>query len=502
MEKSVISGQDVKLFQRYKNIMPITDSDWYDYARSYLGIKLSRVAIEDYATPPLQIFLKMVKQTCRDLLIIGARDSGKTTMVAAAEVAHMVLRDDCIVCHLSSTKQQALAGYSNVRRILTNRTVNFMNEIDKGPQTNYVRFKNSSEMSLVTGSLNGVNSAHAHKVSVDELDLLGGKAGSSADVRRGVDIFTELQGMTRQSTDLIKTQCVYYSSWKFPYGLVSHLMGAIPDEDRFLTPIEKENVCIMTPMEVMAKCDDDCSKCKAIYEPMRERTFYDYCKMRARQCDGFINHEFYSDIFRSCPHPKWRSQYECLEPNISNRVFDWFTPLSPTYVRKLEFQPDYPLIVGCDFGMTANTVAVFSQFIDGTWYNLAELVVHDVLDDKFSGELKTMAIEKFGRLPDYIFADRAAKHGRVQLNRILRKPVYYATYLIQKLARMSRISEMGQTGKLVNDPSCQKLNQEMLNYHYVGKSLQDGCDDSIDAMSYGFTGWIGMQMNKGFLRNE
>lgn len=485
----IIPSSDAKRLQKAKYIFP-QDRDWlWAYCDSVLGVRLSRVALAENAIPPLEIVAKLFFQEIYKAIIIGARGGGKTAISSTLHVLNSIFYPGCDTVHLSATVDQAQEGYRFTKKLI-NET--FIDQIDGDPMKKVTQFKNGSIIRLLVGSKTGVNAPHAHKICIDEVDQLG-RDNDNSWPARGIEIYNQLQGMALDDTDTIKVQKFYLSSWKRYLGMVSLLNGVIKSPD--FPAIERNGIFIVTPLETMKKCDKDCKECAQILDPTKDRSFWDYCQGRARNADGWRSREVYLKNFADTPSYTWIAEYECQSPSLPNRVFPWFDPLSFRCVRECRYDPNLPLYLGVDFGFVDASVGVFAQKQGEIWVNLHEFYKTGMNDWDYCRNLLEYSKNTFGKVPDYVWADPAARSGRHSLTLQLIQgghstPVRYPRlFKKDKAKRVKFIKGEGSKGLIVNDVSCEHLNHEMLTYSWSGKTLQDGGDDAVDAFCYGYTGF-------------
>lgn len=486
-----------KALEKQRLHMPDTREGWRAWAKHFLGLTLSRKSFEEYAKAPLDIFIDIVTQKYYEYLVMGSRGSGKTALVAGAELVWCHFLRGCLVSHLAAQKDQSDSGYdyvsTNIRRRGFNPFVDNMTQRE-------TMFKNQSKLSIITATLKGVNSFHPHKFVFDELDQLGETGGTSDDnrFRKGSKIFFETLGTACSSTDIIRQQRVYLSSWKNPAHLMSQLLGVLPLDQQVLKPLKKEEIGIMTPLEVMRPCGHLCNEhhcnwdCKTLYNPKRSMTWYDYCQGRAKECDGFVDISMYKEIFSASSEQLWRSQYLCLEPAVENKVFPWFNMLDPQMYGDFPYDPNSELWVGLDFGFRAPNVAILFQKQGEIWTAIHELGMSGKTDQQFGEEFIEFSHQKVGKIPSVAWRDPRADNGGKVLGGILGYKVYPCNFLTgDKKQRMEYVSLLGESGLLRINKDCPTLAKQMTNYRYTTDNqhkVQDGDDDYIDAFVYGLGG--------------
>lgn len=465
--------------------------EWlHDYCLHFLGVKLSRVAFDEKATPPLEIVAKLFNQEVLTSVLVGARGGGKTAIIGTLNFLNSFFRPTCETVQLASVLEQSIEGYKFFK-FLVDRP-GFASYVDGKCLAKLTNFKNGSTVKILTGSKTGVNAFHAHKLIVDEADLLGEDADFRNPVN-GISIINELHGTVADEINGIKIQKIFTSSWKKYNGIISRLLGVIDDKELLTIP---ENArFFITPLETMRKCDKNCNDCDEIMNLSRDQSFYDYCQGRAKKADGWRSREAYWSSFRDSSLSVWNSQFLCQAPGVPNRVFPMFDLTSPKFVKETKYDPLLPLYCGMDWGYNDWSVAIYAQKQGEIWVNLGEYAFREMTHREFNDSFVKHTFEVYGKMPDFIWGDPSQKSAIRDLSNDLymkniKTIVTYPKMLKKdKIGRVSIMNNALEKGLIINDVKCSVLNDQMFYYSWKNTRLQDGNDDAIDAMGYVYIGF-------------
>jgi len=348
---------------------PRTKREFAAMLYNLFGILFPARAVCPGHSAPLDVLWRIYNQDCTTAVVVAARKSGKTMGVAALQVLFALTYERLESCDVAATKQQASVCYEHSRNLLFHPKGKLGQQIlqryivDEGTKQE-IELRTGSKIFITTGSLQGVNAIHPHKLFFDEVELI-----------RGWDVIQEalLAPITEEDK---KRQVVFVSSWKFKGGILDRVINTYKQDPSAL-------VSYWCSFEVMQRIPD-CSFCHSLRRVLsdgRVVSFADFCKNPDGTCKGKLARGFMSllDVksnFLELEEAVFRAQWLTQEPQGSGvRVF-YLYPEN----RLVNFVPfkRYPIFVGVDYGKTSAAVVcqvlpngAIVVFEEHLWYNLS-----------------------------------------------------------------------------------------------------------------------------------
>lgn len=354
---------------RERDWAPTTDEELYDFIVGTQGLRIPRRAVCEGHRAPFELAADVYFERGNpDKAAIGNRGSGKSQIMGSVHAANVRTKRLHEGLTVGAIENQAKRVYSFFRHIVTQP--DWRQFVDpRKVKIGSTEGASGSSVSIVTGTISGVNSPHPNLSHIDELELL----------RPGV--YDEAMNMS-QSKNGHRGMNVLTSSWKKPTGPVSAIMqeAEASARDGNVPEYEIYRWCVW---ETTAPCEADCDACpfaNVIKGTRKERgadgeevevprTFEWACKRgspaegvgKLKFTDGFIAVEDTVRRFRRLPRRVWESQQESRRPSLEGLVYgEWDEELYA-----VDFwvpDPAYgPVTVGLDFGGSVPHAATFWQ---------------------------------------------------------------------------------------------------------------------------------------------
>lgn len=322
---------------------------------------------------PMDFVADAFFERVQDCIVIGPRNGGKTINFSALEFLESAYKDGCGTCHLGAVLSQAKRAYKyiykwgkkysrelSLLRITLERT----------------EFASGSEIEIVPGTINGVNSPHPHKANIDEFELLPW------------DIYQEALSMPKGSAG-IGAATRLATTRKYPNGNAQRTIDEADQRGRKIY-----TWCIF---EVMTRCDckerrgccDSKYGQKISYDRSGQpHSWADICQGKAQQCAGYYSFADVLKRFMQLSFEKFASQWLCHRPETEDSTFSEFTRERNVIV---DWQIDSSLGFGrgWDFGLDDPTAVAFFQFDQlGNVYQFQEIIESGRLIDDIASDVR------------------------------------------------------------------------------------------------------------------
>jgi len=329
--------------------------------RNGLGFNVPRKAVCPGHNAPFDFIADSFFETANNCLVIGPRTGGKTLDYAILEFLESVYKPGCDSCHLGAIMAQAERAYKYVSKWSNKHRDKLGISTSTKKQT---ILGNHSSIEIVPGTVNGVNSPHPHKASIDEFELLPW------------DIFQEAISMPHASAG-IPSALRLATTRKYPSG---NAQTMIEESDKRGFKVYKW--CVF---EVLNKCTrGNCKDCAKYVSYTREGNpvkWSDVCGGKAKNADGYLVFDDVIAKFLTLDWETFNAQWLCERPERSNSVFSEFN-YGRNVLENWEINPNMRFGRGWDFGFDDPTAVLFFQFDGlGNIYLFDEIVTSGQLID-------------------------------------------------------------------------------------------------------------------------
>ena len=332
-----------------KNIAgrPKTPKQLHAYIDKDLQLDIPQKSICPGHAPPFSYVSDSFFEIVRNCIVIACRNGGKTNDSAALEFSESKWKDSCETAHLGAILAQSNTCYKYIRKWAYKYPDIISRTIQKE-----TAFQNGSSISIIAGTMNGVNSPHPHKAVIDEFELLPW------------EIFEEAASMPK-SGDGILSALRLVTTRKKSYGN-AQLMITEADQRGF----KLYTWCIF---EVMAPCDHpkSCRSCPykshiSFDNNGDKHTWPSVCQGKAKKCSGYYAFQDVLEKFRTLSWEKFDAQWLCNRPERFDCVFPEFNfdrnSIPSWDIKKHKKEDGWRLGRGWDFGLDDPTVCLYYQY--------------------------------------------------------------------------------------------------------------------------------------------
>jgi hypothetical protein len=468
-----------KVYSQLRLVRPMTRKMLRDYVKVFLGIDVPDKKICEEHTSPLDYLWHSFNLdfsekagTNGDCVVWANRGGGKTEIAAVATLLDCIFKPACQVRILAGSGEQAGRMYDYLTGFIQK---NFTDQLSGAIRKDGCRFINGSAVEVLTQSQASVRGLHIQKLRCDEVELFD------------PDVFAAAK-FTTMSKNGIRAALESISTMHRPYGIMQKI---ITDAKQTNVPIFKW--CLW---ETIEKCvDRNCSQCPLWAD----------CQGKAKLAAGFLKIDDCITAMKRSSRSAWESEMLCKRPSLERVVFDEFEPA--VNVKEADFNPNWPLYRGIDFGFVNPFVCLWIQVDgDGVVYCLDEYVRSRATIETHAEEIKrrTPTVEEkvAGTFCDPAGNSCEQSSGQSQVRQLRSLGVGVRSRrsnIIEGIELIRRAIRAGDgKNRLIVSPRCPRLIEALQCYHYPddvsGLSdelpLKDGVyDHPIDALRYFFVNY-------------
>jgi len=294
---------------------PQTDDELWNAVHELTGYRIPRVAVCEGHDSPFQIFADLYFERAFDVLMIGNRGGGKTTVSGFLHGAKCRWRPRYKSLIAGATEKQSGRAYTEFKRFMRKVHSEVVDSL-----RSLTQWVNGSLLEVITATMKGVNGPHPHLAQFDEAEL-------STQL-----IFEEFQNMA-QGDDEYPAQNLLSTTRKFAFGIVQNIVKRVEEDlQEGNTPEWDLRIfCVFETMQNVPDCGSGCA-CASIVKgtwpvghPLegQPRTFESVCGGRAKRSDGFVRLEDVHRRFKRLSIDTWEAQQECLRPDPEGLVHRW-----------------------------------------------------------------------------------------------------------------------------------------------------------------------------------
>lgn len=305
-----IERRGVKVDQTKPLRGPQTDDELWQAVFELTGFRIPRMAVCEGHVAPFQIFADVYFGRRMDVLMIGNRGGGKTTISGFLHGAKCRWLSGYTSTIVGATEKQSGRGYAAFKRFIRNIRHEIVSSL-----MSKTTWKHGSEVEVLTGTVKQVNGPHPHLAQFDEAELTTR------------EIFGEFQNMV-QGDDRYAGQQLLSSTRKYHFGIVQGIVKE--SEDAVLNgespPWDVMIFCVFETMQKVPGCGKTCGCDKVVkgtWDDGTPRTFKDVCNGRAARAEGHIKLADVQRRFKQLSRAVWESQQECLRPDLEGLVHKW-----------------------------------------------------------------------------------------------------------------------------------------------------------------------------------
>lgn len=365
-----------------KNLYKSQDPELlYNFIYNILGFRIPRKKVCPDHCAPFDFIVDSFFDRVSKCLVVANRNGGKTQNFAIINALDAICKKGCEIASVGAIEDQARKCYKYTVDILQKSY--FRHLLKRDPMMSKTELINGSEISILPGTMAGVNGPHPQKTNFDEAELTQWK------------ILMEFMSMAR-STDEIPATIRITSTRKFSHGVMQRLIKEkdergfklymwciwetierCPDDRSGTVPVKVIIIDRKTQLpqyiRVFSKNKDDYDKEFPIDVLQKNREKYtgclacplvEVCQGKAKLSDGYYKINDAIDKFTGMDRETWDSQWECKKPGNAGLVFGEFDESVHVIPREsFQFNPHYPTYAAQDFGYESPAATVAVQFL-------------------------------------------------------------------------------------------------------------------------------------------
>ena len=364
---------------------PQTDDELHQAIIEDTGYDIPRVAVCEDHCAPFQPIADGYFNRHSQILVMKSREAGGTLNVSILQYVKSKYVAGHEGVQFGAIEQQARRAYEYVQSFVYvketdsdgNVTKKVKPEIQGEPMRSKTQWRNGSSLSVIVGTVAGVNSPHPNTVHADELDIMD------------KEVWDEAQNMSSSTRRLDGTDIpaldIVTSTRKSMHGLMQSVIDENEEAEKsgYEPPWAVFAYCVFEVAEEVPECRrapeaerrhrleelgrDPCELCscdKTIKGEWSEdvpRTLESVCGGKLFRSRGWMSYEDVKRKFRKNSQVVWEAQMECRRPMADGLYLPGWTRARFTTVG---WQPRPELgnvWLGVDWGGTAESAILWTQ---------------------------------------------------------------------------------------------------------------------------------------------
>ncbi len=441
--------------------------------------------------PDPSLASRQVQPLSRDCVVWANRGGGKTLLGAVATLLDLVYKPGVEVRVLGGSLEQSSKMHDHLVRLLDRETLRGV--LAAEPTARRVVLSNGSRVEVLAGSQRSVRGVRVHKLRCDEVEELDPAVWSAAQLttRSGWCGDGWVQGAVEALSTMHR-----------PGGLMAELAGADREQSEDREDQENETHSVgprvfrWNALDVVAPCPPmlACDGC----------ALWSDCEGRAKSGRGFLPVADLLQQRRRSSDVAWSAEMMCRRPGVQHAVFDGFDPaehVTHAPVQKADGEP-WSWVAGMDFGLRCPTVMLWAMAVGrGRDARVRVMAEYDAENRTLEQNLTAIeALRKRRDLPTpaqlaWLAIDPAGNARNSHSGRsdaaVLRQHGYRVRSFASRIEDgIEVIRRRLDHGTLTIDPSCKRLTDAMMGYHFDAlrpfstQPVKDGPDHWCDALRY------------------
>lgn len=351
------------------------------FIHSIFGYKIPTISVCPDHCSPFDFVADSFFDEVSKIIAIANRNGGKTQNFGILNALDAVCKPTCEIASVGAIEDQANKCYKYTVDIL--RKPYFKSLVTREPMISRTRLDNGAEISILPGTMSGVNGPHPQRTNFDEVELTQWK------------ILMEFMSMAK-STKTVPSCVRITSTRKFPHGPMQKLINEkdqrgfrmymwciwetiercsdsrsgtipcyilIPDESKKsiisvkVFSDNKDDYMKEFPIDIIRKSREKYTGCLAC--PLVE-----VCQTKAKLADGYYDIKDTIDKFTGMDRSTWDAQWECKKPGREGLVYGEFDESVHVIPRSsFVFNSNFRTIAAQDWGYEDPAGTVFMQFL-------------------------------------------------------------------------------------------------------------------------------------------
>lgn len=365
-----------------ENLYESKDPDiLYHFIKTICGFTIPRRKICPDHCAPFDFVYDSFFDVVSKMLVIANRNGGKTQNFGILNAIDSLCKKKCETASVGAIEDQAKKCYKYTVDII--QKPYFKSLLSKDPMISLTQLDNGSEISILPGTMSGVNGPHPQRTNFDEVELAPWK------------VLMEFMSMAK-STKTVPSCVRITSTRKFSFGPMQKLIDEkdkrgfkmymwciwetiehCPDERSGVVPcyvlIPDDVKRIIVPHKVYSHNKDDYMKEFPLDVLQRNREKYtgclacplvEVCTAKAKLAEGYYELKDTIDKFTGMDRETWDAQWECKKPGNSGLVYGEFDEAVHIIPQEsFTFNPNFTTYAAQDFGYEDPAGTLFIQFL-------------------------------------------------------------------------------------------------------------------------------------------
>ena len=365
-----------------ENLYDTKDNEMlYNFVYNIFGFKIPRIKVCEDHCAPLDFVADSFYDRHSKVIAVANRNGGKTQNFGILNALDGACKKYCEVASVGAIEDQANKCYQYTISLL--KKPHFKNKLEKEPMRSLTELTNGSKISVLPGTMAGVNGPHPQRTNFDEIELTQWK------------ILMEFLSMAKSNPNA--PACVRLtSSRKFSHGCMQRMLDE-REERKFKLYVwciwETIEPCtdrrsgtvpcyVVVPtadgtsieqFKVFSNNKDDFNKAFPLDVLRKNREKYtgclacplvEVCRTKAKRSDGYYEIGDTIDKFTGLDRETWDCQWECKKPGRKGLVYTDFDETVNVIPRSsFTFNPKLPVAFATDFGFEDPSGTACMQFL-------------------------------------------------------------------------------------------------------------------------------------------
>jgi hypothetical protein len=352
------------------------------FVQSIIGYKIPRKQVCPDHCSPFSFISDSFFDVVSKFLVIANRNGGKTQNFGILNAIDGLCKKGCEIASVGAIEDQAKKCYQYTGSILKRQV--FKQYLDRDPMISLTRLNNGSEISILPGTMSGVNGPHPQRTNFDEVELTQWKIlmefMSMAKSKKGVPSCVRITSTRKFShgpmqrlideKDKRHFKMYMWCIWETIEPCTDERSGTVPC---YMVMPDPKNELAVLEIPVFSQYQDDYQKKFPLDVLQRNREKYtgclacalvEACQTKAKQSDGYYDIKDAIDKFTGMDRATWDAQWECKKPGTDGLVYGEFDEAVHVIPRaSFTPNPNFRTIAAQDFGYEDPAGTLFIQFL-------------------------------------------------------------------------------------------------------------------------------------------
>lgn len=293
----------------------------HTYIKTRLGLDIPRVAVCKNHQAPYDVIADMFFEEVENLLVMGNRMGGKTSISSLLLHLNSNAKDGCDSANAGAILEQARKCYRYFKDFTMNNP-DYINNVRECLMSK-TEFVTDSYVEILAGTIRGVNAPHPHKNHLDEVELMDWV------------VLQEAFSMAKGDDNIIG-QNLITSTRKYASGVMARLL-----KEAIKRGFKVYTFCIWETIEPIPP--ERAREVRDAFPEAPDALF-------KKEDSGFIKIEDAMRAKRNLDNEVWEAQWLCLKPERTGLVYPFDNTVNVIASDEFTLDKFAPIYVGEDFG--------------------------------------------------------------------------------------------------------------------------------------------------------